>query len=229
MKRIFQSVALLFIVANSFAQEDVRMLKPVRGSRYCEILIVKGTLSDLTATVYNTLGCNDCPDEIWKHIDAEKLKKEMGAKKIIMNGPRYFLMDSIGQIGASKPKVSLSGIDLIERATVKIAVPILLKGKPEPYNEQTIHRSTKYVFSKGSEVYELVSPEHTYIMQSYAQIIDTSLTEAALPQLQSKLKLPKDWKYKSFKLESDLVLKTIEAKEAHVIQDDLDNTYQRIN
>lgn len=106
---------------------------------------------------------------------------------------------------------------------------MMLNGKPEPYKEQTIHRSTEYVFSKGSIVYELISPALTYIMQSYAQIIDTSLTEAALPQLQSKLKLPKDWKYKSFKLDNNLVLKTIKAKEAYVIQDDLDITYQRIN
>ena len=228
MKKIFLSVASLLLVASSIAQ-DVRMVKPVRGSRYCEILIVKGDFSDLTATVYNTLGCNDCPAETWKHVDAEKLKKEHGAKKIIMNGPRYFLMDSIGQSNAPKPKVNLGGIDMIERATVKISVPMMLNGKPEPYKEQTIHRSTEYVFSKGSIVYELISPALTYIMQSYAQIIDTSLTEAALPQLQSKLKLPKDWKYKSFKLDNNLVLKTIKAKEAYVIQDDLDITYQRIN
>ncbi len=228
MKKIFQTVVLLLFVESSLAQ-DVRMLKPVRGSRYCEILIVKGKRSDLTATVYNTLGCNECPAETWKLIDAEKLKKEQGAEKIIINGPRYFLMDSIGQSSVPKPKVNLGGIDMIERATVKVSMPIMLKGKSKPYKEQTIHRSTEYIFSRGSEVYELVSPGHTYIMQSYALIIDTSLTEASLPQLQSKLKLPKGWKYKSIKLNTDLVLKTIEAKEAHVIQDDLDNTYQRIN
>jgi hypothetical protein len=228
MKKIFQSLALLLLATNCLAQ-DVRMLKAVRGARYCEILIIKGTFSELTATVYNTLGCNDCPDATWKQIDAEKVKKEMGARKIIMNGPRYFLMDSIGQSNAPKPKINLGGIDMIERATVKISMPMMLKGKSEPYKEQTIHRSTEYVFGKGSEVYELVSPEHTYIMQSYALIIDTSLTEDALPQLQSKLNLPKDWKYKSFKLDTDLVLKTVGAKEAYVIQDDLDNTYQRIN
>ena len=77
-------------------------------------------------------------------------------------------------------------------------------------------------------MYELISPEHTYVMQTYAQIIDPKLTEADLSQLNGRLKLPEGWKFNVFRLDEDLVLKTVSDREAHVTQDDLLNTYQRL-
>jgi hypothetical protein len=65
-------------------------------------------------------------------------------------------------------------------------------------------------------------------MQSYAMIVDTSLNEAGLDSLEKKLKLPKGWKFRVRTLDEDLVLKTIEGGEAFVIQDELQNSYQRV-
>ena len=226
MHKISFLAIYFFILSKPFAQ-DIKMLDKVRGSRYCEILVVKGNITNLTATVYNTLGCNNCPDDAWQKLTAKKLKKELNAKSVIMNGPRYFLMDKIGQGNTPKPKQNFDGLEMIERATLKVSLSTMRR-KNEPYTEKTIHRSTEYVFNKGSEVYELVSPTHTYIMQSYAQIIDKTLTEKDLPSLAPQLKLPGGWHYKVLKLDADLVLKTLETAEANVIQDDLDNTYQRI-
>ncbi|ADB39726.1 hypothetical protein [Spirosoma linguale] len=200
----------------------------VRGARYCEILVVSGKLNDLTATVYNTLGCNSCPASQWKAIDADKLKNELGAKSVLMNGPRYFLMDKIGQSNAAPPMVTLGGLQLKKRATVPVSLRTVFEGKAKPYTETSVKRSTKYVFNKGSRVYELVSPDHQYIMQSYAQIADPNLTEKDLATLQTRLKLPKGWHFQTRLLPADLVLQTIDGGEAHVTQDDLMNTYQRI-
>ena len=38
----------------------------VRDARYCEIIPVMRNGLHLEATVYNTLGLNDCPASVWK-------------------------------------------------------------------------------------------------------------------------------------------------------------------
>ncbi|MFZ6693867.1 hypothetical protein ACO0K1_19000 [Undibacterium sp. SXout20W] len=210
------------------ADDELVLHDHIRGSRYCEILVVNGSMSNLVATVYNTLGVNDCPANQWSAIDPKALKKELRAKAIEMNGPRYFLMDKIGQSNVAPPVTILGGLGFKERASVQIPIATMLRGKSKPYEETTVKRSTEYVYSKGSIVYELISTEHTYVMQTYAQIIDPKLTEADLSQLNGRLKLPEGWKFNVFTLDEDLVLKTVSDREAHVTQDDLLNTYQRM-
>jgi len=221
--------ALLLKLSVAAADDDLTLHDHIRGFRYCEILVVNGSMTDLVATVYNTLGVNDCPAKQWSAIDPSVLKEQLNAKAVEMNGPRYFLMDKIGQSNVAPPVTFLSGLGFKERATVQIPLTTMLRGKAKPYQETTVKRSTEYVFTKGSEVYELVSPEHTYVMQTYAQIIDPKLTEADLAKLGNRLKLPKRWTYKVVMLDKDLVLKTVATQEAHVTQDDLLNTYQRID
>jgi len=200
----------------------------VRGQRYCEILVVKGTARHLTATVYNTLGCNHCPAETWNAIDAKQIKDSLGAKAVLMNGPRVFMMDFIGQSNEAPPKVKMHGLEMVERATLPIPLKTVMNGKSKPYQENTIRRSTEYIFEKGKKTYQLTSPEHTYIMQSYAKILDTSMNEAALDHMGTRLKLPVGWTYRIVTLDEDLVLKTLDNGEAHVVQDNMEDTYQRI-
>jgi hypothetical protein len=64
-------------------------------------------------------------------------------------------------------------------------------------------------------------------MQSYALMVDPTLTEESLATLASRLKLPEKWQYRVRKLDQDYVVQT--TREAHVIQDDFENTYQRVN
>jgi hypothetical protein len=60
-------------------------------------------------------------------------------------------------------------------------------------------------------------------MQSYAQIVDTSLSERDLPGLGARLTLPEGWQYRARTLASPLVVRT--PGEATVVQDELQNTY----
>jgi NADH:ubiquinone oxidoreductase subunit E len=77
-------------------------------------------------------------------------------------------------------------------------------------------------------VYELVAPDGTvYVIQSYAQIVDPTLTQESLATLASRLTLPEQWHYRVRTLDQEYVLQV--SGEAHVIQDDLENTYQRAN
>lgn len=203
-------------------------MEAVRGQRYCEILAVSGGIGNMTATVYNTLGCNDCPEAVWKNINAEKIKKELNARRIVMNGPRVFLMDSIGQFNMPPPKVNLGGIAMVERARLAIDLKTFLKGKRKAYEEQAIDRSTKFVFNKGSYAYFLHHGSENYIMQSFSQIVNPVLYEEGLKTLAGSLKLPNGWTYEVKKLETPLILESKEDGKAYVIQDDFQNTYQKI-
>lgn len=232
--RIFGPGVLLMLVCVGTGNTDepkqkLKLLDNIRGSRYCELLVVKGEVKVLKVTVYNTLGCNDCPAEAWNKVNLAKLTEQLKARKIIKNGPRFFLMDKIGQYNKSPEKVELGGIEMVERATVSLSLPQLLQGKGKPYEEKSVHRTTHFVFNKGREEYFLKDGKHTYIMQSFSQTIDAKLTEKDLESLGKRLTLPPSWTFEVRTLDSDMILDTQKNGMAVVIQDDLENTYQRID
>ena len=213
--------------ADSVQPKPIRMVS-VRSARYCEILIVSGGITNMVATVYNTMGCNNCPETVWKNVDQEKVKNDFNAKSIVMNGPRVFLMDSAGQFNTPPPKINLGGIEMIERAKLNIDFITFLKGKRKPYDEQVVYRTTEFVFNQGSDAYFLHHNGDTYIMQSFAQIVNPNLKEEELKTLASSLNLLKGWTYEAKKLDSTIVLKTREEGKAYIIQDEFKNTYQKI-
>jgi haloalkane dehalogenase len=209
---------------------EVRMRDNMRGARYGEIFVITGHLNHLRGAVYNTLGLNECPQEQWNALDPDQIKQETNARAILMNGPRYFLMDK-SQIALETPGdvVSFGGLQFRNVATIRIPLTSMIGGnKRKPYTEHTIERTTSWVFSAGKPVYELVAPDGTaYVMQSYALIVDPTLSEASLATLASRLTLPSQWHYRVRTLDQEYVMQA--TGEAHVIQDDLENTYQRAN
>ena len=212
------------------AGPGVRMRDNLRGARYGEIFVITGHVNHIRGAVYNTLGLNDCPQEQWNALDPDEIKKETNARAIIMNGPRYFLMDK-SQVALENPEdvVSFGGLQFRKLATIQIPLTSMIGGlKRKPYTEHTIERTTTYVFSAGKPVYELVAADGTvYVMQSYAQIVDPTLSEAKLSTLASRLTLPQHWHYRVRTLDQEYVMQA--TGEVHVIQDDLENTYQRAN
>ena len=226
-----KSLGLLFVVLISgitvFGQggsTSVPTLDGVRGARYCEILVVKGRFRKLKATVYNTFGKNDCPEEVWSSIDTDQLKEDLDARAAVKNGPRYFMMDRIGAaVSGPRESKSFQGMEMYEVATVRV------KKQSGPYNETTVNRTTVFVFKAGSVTYQLTGPKGSYVMQSYSQIVDKDLAEGDLENLADRLDLPRGWEFKVVRLEEDLVLNTVEEGKATVVQDDLRNTYQRID
>jgi haloalkane dehalogenase len=226
MKARIALVLLVAIGAAGSAAQEMKQRSNVRNQRYCEIFLANGSLSLITLDVYNTLGLNDCPNDQWKALKPDALKKEFHARQVVMNGPRYFMMDTIAEQSSGQVQ-SFDGLQARKVATFQMHPSGLGgRGKP-PYTEQAINRDTDYTFDKGKPVYELVSPDgHTYVMQSYSVMVDPNLTQDQLVNLSSRLKLPKGWKYQSPVLDRDLVMKS--GGTAYVIQDDLKNTYQRM-
>lgn len=200
----------------------------MRDYRYCEIIPVFQQGLNLNVVVYNTLGSNQCPQDLWDQLDAKALAKEYGAKIVKLNGPRYWVLNKIsGQgISANGKTVDFNGIEMTERATLQTN---LLQGSigDKTYTPNQVKRDTVFEYWAGNEVYELISPEgNTYIMQSYSQIADSSLTIDDLASLGERLNLPEGWRYQAITLEKDLFLKANGV--AYVINDEFYNTYQQI-
>ncbi|MFL5864106.1 MAG: hypothetical protein ACJ780_25595 [Solirubrobacteraceae bacterium] len=131
----------------------------MHGGRYGDVLLVAGHLNQIEATVYNTLGLNDCPDDLWRARDPEVIKKAYRARAVILKGPRYFLMDQIGIVDPGQELFDFGGLEMRGLATLPLSPTDLLGGlRRHSYTEQTIRRTTIYVYAQGREVYELVAP-----------------------------------------------------------------------
>jgi hypothetical protein len=203
-------------------------IENTRDARYTEIFLIGGERGDLKAAVYNTLGLNDSPPDVVKAINPEALKKEFHVLGAFVNGPRFFTMDKIW-VNVGKTR-AFGGLEArwIAELTLPKGANLKKKGS-SAYRETTIRRTTKYLFMKGKPVFELVSPDgHTWVMQAYAHIVDPSLTFESLSTLGNRLKLADGWQYRVRTLDEDLNLVPVNGV-AHIVQDDLESTYQRLD
>lgn len=223
-------IALLAGAVFAQSPEVTKQMKEranLRGQRYCEILLVNQHGLSAEAKVYNTLGLNECPDDQWNVLDAKQIAKEKGVSRAVKNGPRYFVMDRNGLMSPAGGVEHFEGMDMGALATLELKLKMLLNR--QPYTENTVERESQYVYDAGKDVYELLAPGGTrYIMQSYSLEIDKTLNQEALTNLSSRLKLPKGWQYKARKLDQELVIRN-SGSQAHVLQDNLQNSYQRVN
>lgn len=200
-----------------------------RDTRYCEILLIQGVGPTLTGCVYNTLCNNTCPPVQWRSLDAESLKKEFNATEIVLNGPRFFIMDVFSITTASKQQVSFDGLVMCPGAAMDLTPGSLLPGRRQvPYTETAIDRTSEWIYDRDRPIFLLLSGPNraAYIMQSYSRIVDQQLTYRDLPTLGEHLQLPTGWRYVSVTPKSNLTVKS--HGEAHVLQDDLQDTYQRL-
>jgi hypothetical protein len=196
--------------------------------RYCEVIPVFRDGASLNVEVYNTITLNDCPAVLWKQLKSDALSKQFDATQVKLNGPRYWVMNRIDGSGDSvSGKVAdFGGIQMRQVATLNMKLWQINAGD-KPYEEMTVQRSTVWVYSKGTTVYELINPKgDVYLMQSYAQIVDPNMNLQKLDQLGPRLKLPKGWSYRTRVLFQELGLKA--NGKAHIVQDDFQNTYQKV-
>lgn len=115
-----------------------RTLQDVRGHRYGEILVVTSTDDGLVADVYNSYTLNDCPQELWDALDPAAIARSEGALAAVVNGPRYWLVDSIEKSGPPSPDVrDFGGILMARAATLNLGAAGF---DPSPYNGRRITR-----------------------------------------------------------------------------------------
>jgi hypothetical protein len=218
-------VAALTPAAAQTIDKGKHQIDGVRDARYCEIIPVVRKGLRPVGTVYNTLGLNDCPPALWDKISEAALRKRFGAIIVVLNGPRHFVMDGAAGDTAAGATIDVGGLGLTARATIPLRLADM---RTKPYRERTVDRETRYIFKAGRPVFLLVRPDGArYAMQSYAETADKSLSYADLPTLGSRLKLPAGWRYDTMTPDADLILGA--KGKATIVQDDLDNTYQKLD
>lgn len=199
----------------------------LRDVRYCEVIPVTREGRTLTAWVYNTLGLNDCPAAEWDALTEDAVNEAYGSVAAKLNGPRYWVIDKLVGSGSttSGGRFTFGGIEMELRAKLETKLREGTVGE-EFYAPNEVQRDTVYTYRAGRPVFELTAPDgHVYIMQSYAQIKDKSLTIDDLPSLGSRLSLPAGWTYSARTLTEDFELAS--GGLAYVVNDDLYNAYQR--
>jgi hypothetical protein len=193
----------------------------VFGKRYGEVLLVRVGAGGPEATVYNTYPLNDCPATLWSQLDAPALAAEHGAAAALLNGPRYWLMSHIEkQGGIDGERRTFGGIEMIAQATVALS-----SMNPAPYVANEVDRKAVFVFDAGRPVFELVDPDaRRWVMQTYSQVADPTLSLDDLPGLAGRLQLPDGWRFETRILDAPLRVDTA-TQRASVTQDDLTNSY----
>ena len=191
--------------------------------RYCEVLVAFSREGGLVGDVWNSLPFGLCPQEQWEMLDAAQIKQDFpDAALVLLNGPRYFVMQELYQDAApTTPELHTFGeIQMVLSATVAID-----PSQSAPYNEHYVDRRTTFRFKAGARVFEIITPDgRAYVMQSFSRNVDATLTFDELPGLGARIALPTGWLYDSRILDTDLDV--IAHGVATVIQDDLQNTYQ---
>jgi len=200
------------------------MSEPLRGKRYGEVLLVSVGPDGPQATVYNTFPLNECPADEWSRLDADAVAVEHGATAALLNGPRYWLMDTIDKdMGADREIAAFGGLQMYRQATV-----LLSSMNPAPYVPNTVARNAVFVFDAGLPVFELVDADGgQWVMQTWSQVVDPDLYYEDLPGLAGRLHLPDGWTYRTRTLETELRIDT-SSQAALVLQDDLTNSYSMV-
>jgi haloalkane dehalogenase len=201
----------------------VKTKDDLRGKRYCEVLLLHPAPAGITADVYNTYPLNECPEAQWRAMDAGAIARENSMLVALLNGPRYWLMDSVEQqqSGADVHK-TFGGMEMIQRATVLVGNPIEAS---KPYHLNAVDRRTVFSFAKGRTVYELTTADgQKFVMQSWSQQVDPALAEAGLARLGARLHLPGGWSYAARVLTAPMRVVTT-SDTAKVLQDDFKNSY----
>jgi hypothetical protein len=208
------------------AQAGPAVANNLRGKRYCEVLLVRVTNGSGVADVYNSYPLNACAPNLWSKLDTGAIAKQERFPIAILNGPRYWLMDTIEKSGATDDlHKAFGGIEMIRRATVEVGP---LAEATKPYTVHRVNRKTVFEFDAGRTVFELTAADgKKYVMQSWSRQTDPELDEAGLATLGPRLRLPAGWTYNARRLTAPLRVVTTET-DARVLQDDFRNSYSLV-
>jgi hypothetical protein len=200
----------------------------LRGVRYGEILLVRTDGASYRADVWNTMGFNDCPPEAFAELDAAAIAAEQGALLALKNGPRHWVLDAIeAQIRESALTTKFGTLEMFLAATIDFGPSL-----PEPggYVERHVARDTIFEWSAHTPLHELRSPDgRIYVMQALSHAVDPTQRIEHLGELAQRLDPPDGWTFATRTQDRALRLLSDEDGIATVLQDELLNSYQRVD
>lgn len=196
------------------------------GVRYCEYLLTCKTADGPKTNVYFTTGLNNEANPMdtcanFVETDAEAIKAEYGVDGVFKNGPRGWLMGSV-KVPTGVVR-DFQGVKAVWESTLQ-ADPSAFK--TTPYEYAVVARDSNIVFPAGRPLFILNDPESesSWVMKSWSEIVDPTLSYEKLSALGGKLKLPKGWSFHVYTPTEGLTISAINGN-AHIIQDELLNTF----
>lgn len=205
-------------------------LTELRGVRYMEFMLVGSVPVDgaFMGTTYNTTPYNrtagskdSAPQAIVDKLNPAELAKQNKVAKVWLNPPRQWLLDNI-DIEAGNVR------DFGGLKAGWCAVMAMPKGEWAPWTTTTIARKSKFSFNKGTAVYLVDDPDGTtYIMKSVSPSVDKTNTLENISTIESRLKLPAGWKYRTAVIDQELVLIPTSGV-ATILKDSLDDVYDKV-
>ncbi|WP_067586245.1 hypothetical protein [Endozoicomonas ascidiicola] len=224
------TIAALWLLRGSpFDAESMPEKEPIgnpvvikgRPIHYHEVLVGYRSWFDYSIVIYNDLNSVLSDDDFFS-IDPETVKENKNADVVIMNGPRYWVLDEIMAYEVA-PERSLGGHQWAIPGAVKLSLFDILNRKP--YVSMMVKRDTKYTYYAGSKVYRLIDDTgQVFTMQALAQTVDPDMSLSALDSLNDRLSLPRGWRYRVEVLDEPLIIES--GGTATILQDDFQNTYQ---
>ena len=191
----------------------------VYGHRYCEIVASQDYRE------FKIFHKENCPLSWWQHLSEKRLETENHLSFIHLNGPRIWLADEIKSshfLGHEAHQFSGMNLNLV--AKFKPELNMLLQ-KHGPYTDYHIHRDQTYAFHKGRDIVELISPQgKIYILHSLS-LKHQAQSPQHIDIIINRIHPPRGWYLKHGILSIQHQLQAQEHK-VHVIQDELENTYQ---
>lgn len=202
-------------------------MRGLRGYQFCEVGLVTGTSQDnAIANIWNTTGACDPTPEQFDALDADAIAHENGALRTWLDPLRSWMSDrlDIWEAGDDRTFGGITGTwtGVAGGATM---MPATAAGS---YDPGYIYRSTTVTFDAGSEVYLLDAPDgEVFILQSFTRHWDPALSDGNLAHLAGRLDLPGGWGFRAQILDQDMEVSSAKhGNLAHVLQDNLHNTYQ---
>ena len=195
------------------------------SGRYCEVLLVQQSDGAVLADVWGTQNLGECPAASLEALDPDTIQAETGALGVIVNGPRFGVLSSGIISGGPRglERRTFGDLEMRYLATLEIDP----NQSRAPYTESTVRRTSRFTIAQGTEAYRLSAPDGSvYFMISMSQIVDSSLTIDDLSGLGTRLTLPEGWTFEARTLDAEQVL--LADGIATLLQDELQNTYQRL-
>lgn len=191
-----------------------------------ELFILTEAGDHLDALVYNTIGFGPCPKDEFDAIDTERLAAEVGCDRVWKNPRRFWMMDTLTvDIVGEEAEFEGVNFNLVARMSMPTDFDFDRDQSAMAYHPMQIHRVSTYQFESGRRVYLLRSPDGiTWVMQTFTDHVNPTLTEDNLSGLGARLALPEGWEFKAPTLTRDLSITTDGL--ANIVPDDLSNMYQ---
>jgi hypothetical protein len=204
----------------AFLSPGLLFASEVYGQRFCEIVESRDYFE---FKIYHK---ENCPLSWWQRLSVKQLQNQNHVSFIHLNGPRIWLVDEV------KPSAFLgrevhhfSGLNLNLVGKFKPDFNRLLQ-KHGPYTDYHMHRDQVLRFHKGREILELISPKgQIYVIHSLS-LKHQAQSPDHLEKVITYIHPPKGWQLKHGILNSDHELYATGHK-VHVLQDELENTYQQ--